>query len=138
MPKKPKSPCRWRGCPNLTEDRYCEEHKRLSDKQYNKYQRDPQTYKRYSNRWRRIRQLYVKEHPICELCEKKGIIKPVEEVHHIIPLSEGGSHKSNNLMSLCKSCHSKITATEGGRWGRNSKKMHQSPNSNQKPHNLAT
>ena len=26
-------------------------------------------------------------------------------------------HHEDNLMSLCKSCHSKITASEGGRWG---------------------
>ena len=52
------------------------------------------------------------------MCEKKGIIKAVEEVHHIVPLSNGGSHNDDNLMSLCKSCHSKTTATEGGRWGK--------------------
>lgn len=131
MPKQPKSPCRWNGCPRLTEERYCEKHKKQSDKQYNKYHRDPKTYKRYSNRWKQIRQLYIKEHPVCEICEKKGIIKAVEEVHHLIPLSKGGTNRADNLMSLCKSCHSKITATEGGRWGKNSKKLQNSTNSTQ-------
>ncbi|HOE18067.1 MAG TPA: HNH endonuclease [Syntrophorhabdaceae bacterium] len=42
---------------------------------------------------------------------------PAEEVHHIIPLSKGGTHDESNLMSLCTSCHSEITAREGGRWG---------------------
>ncbi|MFR1509241.1 MAG: HNH endonuclease [Acutalibacteraceae bacterium] len=117
MPKRPKSPCRWNGCSALTDERYCEEHKKLAEKHYNKYKRDPSTYKRYGNRWRRIRQLYIKEHPVCELCEKHGKITPVREIHHIIPLSQGGTHHEDNLMSLCKSCHSRITATEGGRWG---------------------
>ena len=117
MPKKPKSPCRFSGCPELTENTYCNKHSKEVTKRYNKYQRDPNTYKRYSNRWRRIRQPYIKEHPVCELCERKNILKPVEEVHHIVPLSKGGTHNEENLMSLCKSCHSRLTATEGGRWG---------------------
>lgn len=113
MPKKPKSPCRYSGCAELSESPYCKKHTKLVTKHYNKYQRNPDTYKRYSNRWRRIRQLYIKEHPVCELCERKNILKAVEEVHHIIPLSKGGTHNDENLMSLCKRCHSKIT----GRWG---------------------
>ena len=117
MPKKPKSPCRYSGCAELTETPYCDKHSKVVTKHYNKYQRDPNTYKRYSNRWRRIRQLYIKEHPTCELCERKNILRPVEEVHHIVPLSKGGTHNDDNLMSLCKSCHSRITASEGGRWG---------------------
>ena len=117
MPKKPKSPCRFRGCAELTEDLYCYKHKKLESRYYNKYKRDPDTYKRYGSRWRKIRQLYIKDHPVCELCERKNILKPVEEVHHIVPLSQGGTHREENLMSLCKSCHSKITAREGGRWG---------------------
>lgn len=77
MPRSPKSPCRYLGCSMLSNERYCEEHKKLAEHQYNKYKRDPKTYKRYSNRWRRIRQLYIKEHPVCELCEKKGKLTPV-------------------------------------------------------------
>ena len=37
----------------------------------------------------------------------------VEEVHHILPLSRGGTNDEDNLMSLCKSCHSKINAKNG-------------------------
>ena len=40
-----------------------------------------------------------------------------QEVHHIVPLAEGGTHDEDNLMALCKSCHSRITVREGGRWG---------------------
>lgn len=117
MPKKPKSPCRFSDCPAISENLYCDKHNKIINKYYNKYKRAPDTYKHYSNRWRKIRQLYIKEHPVCELCEKNNILKPVEEVHHIVALSKGGTHKEENLMSLCKSCHSKITASEGGRWG---------------------
>ena len=116
MPYKPKKPCKFSGCPILTDGRYCKKHQRLIDSQYNKYERAPQTYHRYNSCWKRIRKLYIKEHPLCELCKKEGRLTPVQEVHHIVPLSSGGSHSQDNLMSLCKSCHSRLTAKEGGRW----------------------
>ena len=87
------------------------------NKFYNLYQRDPESKKRYGTKLRKIRNAFVKNHPVCELCERKNILTPAEEVHHVIPLSKGGSNDEENLMALCKSCHSRITATEGGRWG---------------------
>ena len=117
MPKRPRSPCRWNGCPQLTEESYCKEHKKLVDKLYNLWKRDKNTYKSYGKTWRKIRLQHINEHPLCEVCKQKGMLTPANEVHHIIPLSEGGTNEPANLMSLCKSCHSRITATEGGRWG---------------------
>ncbi|MEG0835608.1 MAG: HNH endonuclease [Christensenellaceae bacterium] len=35
----------------------------------------------------------------------------------MVPLANGGTHDESNLMALCKECHSRITAREGGRWG---------------------
>jgi 5-methylcytosine-specific restriction endonuclease McrA len=32
---------------------------------------------------------------------------PAKEVHHIIPLSKGGTNTKANLISLCLSCHDK-------------------------------
>ena len=54
----------------------------------------------------------------CEMCRREGRVTAAEEVHHILPLADGGSHDAENLMALCKSCHSRITATDGGRWGK--------------------
>ena len=118
MPRKPKRPCSYPGCPKLTDGRYCEEHEKLSNQQYEKYGRDPATKKRYGRAWKRIRDKYVQEHPFCEMCFERGIIVPVEEVHHKKPLSEGGTHDRSNLIALCKSCHSRIHAERGDRWGR--------------------
>lgn len=118
MPRKPKKPCAHPGCPNLTEGRYCEEHAKEEAKRYEKFSRDPQTRKRYGRVWSRIRTSYAKEHPFCELCFKKGILVPVEEVHHILPLAEGGTHSRDNLMSLCKSCHARLHAERGDRWNK--------------------
>ena len=117
IPRKPRSPCRFSGCAELTETPYCKKHYKVMNKLYDLYQRDPESKKRYGTKWRKIRNAFVKNHPICELCERKNILIPTEEVHHVIPLSKGGSNDEENLMALCKSYHSRITATEGGRWG---------------------
>ncbi len=111
VPRKPKKPCAYSGCPNLTDDKYCDEHSYLNgqeDKYYNKYQRDKDSNKRYGRAWKRIRDRYVSTHPLCEHCKAEGRIVPVQEVHHIIPLNQGGSNKDDNLMSLCHNCHMKI------------------------------
>ena len=60
---------------------------------------------------------YAAEHPFCELCFERGIIVPTEEIHHKLPLSEGGTHDRSNLIALCKSCHSTIHAKRGDYWG---------------------
>lgn len=117
MPYKPKRPCSYAGCANLTHGRYCAEHQRKTDSEYNRYQRDPATSKRYGREWKRIRDRYISTHPLCEECKKNGRLTPTEEVHHIVPLSKGGTHAVDNLMSLCTSCHSTITAKENDRWG---------------------
>lgn len=84
-------------------------------KQYDRYNRAPNHDKKYGNNWKRIRGLYVKKHPLCERCLKEGRITPVEEVHHIVPLSRGGTNQFSNLMSLCQSCHTIIHYEIGDR-----------------------
>jgi len=119
MPYKPKRPCAYTGCGRFAvREQYCAEHQKVVDKQYNQYERDPATNKRYGRAWKRIRDRYIKSHPLCEECKKYDKLTPVEEVHHIIPLSKGGGNETDNLMALCKSCHSGISSESGDRWGR--------------------
>lgn len=118
MPMKPKKPCRFPGCPNLTDERFCPEHKRKTDSDYEKFGRDKNTRSRYGRAWKRIRDKYASEHPFCELCFQRGIAVPTEQIHHKKPLSEGGTHDRSNLIALCKPCHSQIHAKHGGRWGK--------------------
>ena len=87
----------------------------MERKRYNKYERDPNINKTYGRAWKRIRDRYAAEHPLCELCLKEGRLTPVEEVHHILPISHGGTHDRSNLMSLCRSCHQKIHLEIGDR-----------------------
>lgn len=60
--------------------------------------------KKYGRTWKRIRDRYIRNHPVCEICGEKA----AEEVHHVIPISEGGQHTDKNLMALCHECHKDI------------------------------
>ena len=94
MPKKPRRPCSYPGCPNLCDGQYCEEHRKQARRQYDKYERS---------------------HPLCEMCLEQGKHTPVDEVHHVLPVSKGGTHARGNLMALCRSCHNKIHHELGDR-----------------------
>lgn len=107
--------CAYFGCPRLSHGRYCDEHTKIMNRNYNRYSRDKKIIKQYGTSWQKIRARYVKKHPFCEECLKKGIIKLVEEVHHILPLARGGTHREDNLMSLCRSCHNKMHHELGDR-----------------------
>lgn len=118
MPYKSRVPCKYPGCGKLIQPgtMYCEEHATLRNSQYEKYGRDKDTKRRYGRAWKRIRDKYAAEHPFCEQCYAKGVLVPTEEIHHKLPLSEGGTHDKSNLIALCKSCHSQIHAKRGDRW----------------------
>ena len=115
MPRKPKHPCGYPGYPNLTNEQYCAEHEAKARRQYDKYERSPNINKKYGRAWKRIRDRYVSEHPLCERCKAEGRLTPVEEVHHVLPVSKGGTHERSNLIALCRSCHNKIHHELGDR-----------------------
>lgn len=72
MPHKPKRPCAYPGCPALSDGRYCPEHQKVITAHYNRYERDPASRKRYGRAWKRIRDSYIAEHPLCEQCQRDG------------------------------------------------------------------
>ena len=115
MPKRPLRPCSYPGCPNLCDGQYCEEHRKEARRKYDKYERRPDVHKKYGRAWSRIRNRYAAEHPLCEMCLKEGRVTVMDEVHHILPVSKGGTHDKSNLMSLCHSCHNKIHLQMGDR-----------------------
>ena len=45
--------------------------------------------------------------PLCEAVSGAWPLRS-EEVHHKLPLAEGGTHEASNLIALCKSCHARI------------------------------
>ena len=111
MPRKPQRPCRYPGCPRLTDGVYCEDHAKIMEQHYEKFQRGYSPGKRYGRAWKRIRDRYIHKHPLCEQCLKGGRYVTVEEVHHIVPLSEGGSNDESNLMSFVVRVTRRFTAS---------------------------
>lgn len=120
MPTRSKKPCAKPGCPNLakTGQTYCSEHredkkklKRQRDKEYNK-KRDLKLRKFYSSgRWRKVRNRYIRKHPLCEYCKEKDEVTPATEVDHVIPVKVRWDLRLDpeNLKSSCHSCHMKKT-----------------------------
>lgn len=115
MPRMPKRPCAWPGCPNLSEQTYCEEHARAQRRATEAFTRSPGNRARYGRAWRKRREAYARAHPFCERCFEEGRMTPLDEVHHILPVEEGGGDEDENLMSLCRSCHNKVHALRGER-----------------------
>lgn len=117
MPRKPLKPCKFPGCPELTEGNYCEAHQREKESY-----RSSRPYKHLYNsiHWQRLRKQVLNQQPLCVECMKVKRIAPATVVDHIKP--HKGNEKLffdiNNLQPLCKSCHDRKTAKEDGRWKR--------------------
>ena len=66
-----------------------------------------------TDRWRKLRLNYLSQHPLCEECLKKGIIKSAQDIHHVISFMttddmcerERLAFDSSNLQALCRDCH---------------------------------
>jgi 5-methylcytosine-specific restriction enzyme A len=44
----------------------------------------------------------------CALCEVHDTAIGIMQVHHIVPVSHGGTDDSLNLITVCKNCHDSI------------------------------
>lgn len=68
-----------------------------------------------STGWIALRDWYRDQHPLCEECEKKGKVKVMDVVDHIKQIENGADPlalDSNNLQSLCHSCHNAKSGRE--------------------------
>jgi len=114
LPTKPVSPCRYPGCPEFaTNDGYCRIHRIKIDRLYNQ-QRGTPSERGYDTTWNKVRKAYLSKHPLCESCNKEHRITPAAHVHHVQDISKRPDLRLDydNLMSLCKPCHTKITFKE--------------------------
>lgn len=59
----------------------------------------------YEKTWHDYRELTFEKYGHC--CAKCGS-KEELQIHHIIPISKGGTNDLTNLIPLCKKCHEKI------------------------------
>ena len=113
MPYKPKKPCAYSGCAHLTHGRFCEEHTKQEAQRYNRYERNPESNKRYGRSWAKIRAAFLHAHPLCEMCRDDGKLTAAELVHHKRKLTDGGTNDWRNLQALCSSCHSRLHGQQG-------------------------
>lgn len=67
-----------------------------------------------STRWRKLRDAYIREHPLCEACARDGHTAAARDVDHIVPLSIAPERAfdESNLQALCRSCHNAKTQAE--------------------------
>lgn len=58
--------------------------------------------------WRKLRLAKLESQPLCEPCERRGIIVPAVAVDHVTSIASGGDPfpPLSGLMSMCLSCHS--------------------------------
>lgn len=63
--------------------------------------------------WGDVRLRQLEAHPLCQLCEQKGLVVAAVDVHHIVPVEQGRTaeemerfcYDPSNLISLCIPCH---------------------------------
>lgn len=126
MSLRPKSICCYAGCQRTIEQpKYCPAHLKIMElrEKARKNNHQSEFTKLYNWDWRKFRDRYVKEHPLCIHCLANGILTPTQEVDHIVP-HQGDKDKfwdADNLQALCKSCHSKKTVEYDGGFGKQGK-----------------
>lgn len=107
--------CNHPGCRRAIDasERYCEQHKQLHIHREETYTR-PERHAFYgTGQWRRIRNAYIRRHPLCEECIRQGRVTQAVIVDHVIEIKDGGSKTDmNNLQSLCRFCHAEKTENE--------------------------
>lgn len=73
-----------------------------------------------SQKWKKLRETYLKNNPLCEECLKKGKVTPATSVHHkVSPFKNGEINYNllldyNNLESVDHECHAAIHNKEQG------------------------
>jgi len=62
----------------------------------------------YTSKWDRARLVWLRQHPLCAICEKEGLVTPATVVDHVVPHRgdmEAFWDAEHNWQSLCKRCH---------------------------------
>jgi len=74
-----------------------------------------------SREWRELRIMKLRANPLCEECEREGIVTSAHAVHHRHPIEDSTSKAEmrkwafmwENLVSVCDACHAKIHKEQG-------------------------
>ena len=119
MPDLLKKRCGYRGCPNTTRKRYCDQHAALATRMYDR-NRGSTTERGYDSDWERVaehrRQL---DCGLCQACLTEGLVTASSIVDHIIPLHVRADWRLEigNTQVLCFDCHTVKTSEDMQRYG---------------------
>ncbi len=106
MPRRMKRICTYPGCNATTTTGRCDAHRRDPDRRPSARARG------YDTKWARLRNAFIRSHPVCQIrhyCDGD----PAVEVDHIVPIRAGGARlDESNLQSACKPCHAWKTKHE--------------------------
>ena len=60
-----------------------------------------------TSRWHKLAKAFIEDHPLCEECKRKGILRAAECVDHIDPwpICEDYFFDRRNLQALCNKCN---------------------------------
>jgi 5-methylcytosine-specific restriction protein A len=116
--QRPKVACRHRGCPELVRPprRFCEEHENtspLAPQPWAKNLGKSASSRGYGARWRKLRAAFLRSHPLCAECTRRGRINAATTVDHVKPKHLGGGDEWSNLQALCDEHHKRKTGREG-------------------------
>jgi 5-methylcytosine-specific restriction protein A len=95
-------------CPNLVESPgRCPDHGSTSWDAWRQTDEGKRKSRGYGSAWRRVRDAYLRSHPLCEECGQ-----PAHEVNHRDGRSplEPGANAESNLQALCRRCHRRAPA----------------------------
>lgn len=84
--------------------------RKQQQKEYNRTRRENQSFYN-STQWKKVREWFRKQNPLCVMCEAEGLTTPTQIVDHIVEIKDGGAPlDASNLQSLCIRHHNVKTA----------------------------
>jgi len=119
MPAKLKKRCGYRGCPNVTTERYCDEHLRLMRRESDR-RRGSTTERGYDGDWERLaEQRRELDGYLCQACLLDQRLTVSKLVDHIYPIHVRPDWRLEiaNTQVLCRPCHTRKTSEDNQRYG---------------------
>lgn len=114
VPTKPLRPCSYPGCRALVAAGRCPQHASPRRQASASYQ-----HLYNSERWRRARRAFLRDHPLCAECGRGGRTTLATVVDHVVP-HRGDPERfwdESNWQPLCTRCHNVKTATRDHGFG---------------------
>lgn len=107
MPSGALRPCRKPGCAELVRRGFCEAHRGEHWVRYDSG-RGSSTERGYNGRWRRYREVFLRQNPLCVHCLERKDVREATEIDHVTPVRGRDDPlfwEPTNHQALCRECH---------------------------------